>query len=103
MSLNLAETRLSLEGYRIQVIEKLKAVQSPAGAHALIDEVDTVLKASELSKPAQRAFWEALHTDLDVIAEEWAEILGKDAAAPLGAIFATAKTDVRQYLALVSK
>lgn len=103
MSLNLGETRLSLEGYRIQVIEKLKVMQDPERAHDLIDEVDTVLKATNLSKAAQRAFWEALHTDLDVIAEEWSEIVGKAAAAALGAILATAKTDVRRYLALVSK
>ncbi len=101
--MNLAETRLSLEGYRIQVVEKLKAVQNPGRAHALIDEVDSALKARDLSRPAQRAFWEALHTDLDVIAEEWSEILGKDAAAALGAVLATAKADVRQYLARVSK
>lgn len=103
MSFNLAETRLSLEGYRIQVIEKLKALQDPASAHALIDEADTVLKATGLRVPAQRAFWEALHTDLDVIAEEWSEILGKEAAATLGATLAVAKADVRRYLALVSK
>ena len=103
MSLNLADTRLSLEAYRIQVIEKLKAVKNPGRAHALIDEVDSALKATDLSTTAQRAFWEALHTDLDVIAEEWSEILGKEAAVALATILATAKAHVRQNLAQVSK
>ncbi len=90
--------KLSLEGYRIQVIEKLKAIEDPAKAHDLIDQVESVLKAADLSKPAQRTFWEALYTDLDVIAEEWAEILGKEAAEALGSVIAAAKIDVRRYL-----
>ena len=103
MPLNLAETRLSLEGYRIQVIEKLSAMQDPSGAHDVINEVDMVLRASGLSSPAQNAFWEALYTDLDVIAEERRGILGKETAAVFGAIIETAKTDVRRFLQLVSK
>lgn len=102
MLLNLADARLSVEGYRIQVIEKLKAMQDPAAACALMAEVDTVLQATGFSRPAQRAFWQALDTDLDVIGEEWAEMLGKDAAAALGPVIATAKTALQRYLELAS-
>ena len=102
MSMNLAETRLSLEGYRIQVLEKLKAVRDPQKAHDLIAEVDVALRATGLRRAAQRAFWEALHTDIDVLTEESATVLGRDLAAELGGIIATAKTEVRHYLSLVS-
>lgn len=102
MSLNLAETRISLEGYRIQVIEKLKSMQDPTRAHDLMDEVDVVLRATGLSRPAQRSFWEALHTDLEVIAEEWAEIRGEAAAAALRPVIAAAKTDIERYLLIAS-
>ena len=102
MSMNLAETRVSLEGYRIQVLEKIKATRDPQRARDLIAEVDVALRATGLRRAAQRAFWEALHTDIDVLIEESVTVLGRDLAAELGAIIAAAQTEIRRYLSLVS-
>jgi hypothetical protein len=89
VTMNLAETRLSLEGYRIQVLEKLKALRDPQRACDLIAEVDVVLR-------------EALYTDIDVLTEEVTIVLGKDLAAELAGIIDTAKTEIRRYLSLAS-
>jgi len=102
MSMNLAETRISLEGYRIQVLEKIKATREPQRARDLIAEVDVALRATGLRRGAQRAFWEALHTDIDVLTEESVTVLGRDLAAELSDIIATAKTEIRRFLSLVS-
>ena len=66
MSTNLAETRLSLDGYRIQVLEKLKSFREPGKARDLFAEVDLVLNASGRSPPAQRTFWQALDTEFGI-------------------------------------
>ena len=102
MSMNLAETRISLEGYRIQVLEKIKATRDPQRARDLIAEVDVALRATGLRRAAQRAFWEALHTDIEVLTEESATVLGRDLATDLGDIIAAAETEIRRYLSLVS-
>ena len=102
VTMNLAETRLSLEGYRIQVLEKLKALGDPQRARDLIAEVDVVLRATDLRRPAQRAFWEALYTDIDVLTEEVTTVLRKDLAAELAGIIDAAKTEIRRYLSLAS-
>jgi len=52
-----------------------------------------ILNASGLSRPAQRAFWEGLNTDLDMLAEEPTDALT--------AIVAAAKADIAKYLRLI--
>jgi len=47
--MNLEGTRLTLDGYRIQVIERLKSCPDPHGARVLMAEVDAMLGASGLS------------------------------------------------------
>ena len=100
--MNTADTRLTLDGYRIQVLEKLKGCRDPGRARDLLAEVDVMLSASELSPKAQQAFWHALSTDLEVVAEESTKLLGKDAAATLSGVVAAAQSDIAQYLVVLS-
>ena len=102
MPTNLDDTRLPLDGYRLQVVEKLKASGGPRRVRDILAEVDVMLNTLGLSRAAQRAFWERLHTDLDVLTEDLLPLLGKDAAAALSAIIEAAKADITDYLALVS-
>jgi len=87
---------VTLEDYRIQVIEQLKAVRGAARAHELLAEVDLVLASSRLSPAAQGEFWESLRSDLDVL-EELKAMLGKEAAAAIGVVIAAARGAVIQY------
>jgi len=87
----------TLEDYRIQIIEQLKAVRGTARAHELLAEVDLVLASARLSSAAQGAFWESLNSDLDALSEELKGVLAKEAAAGLGAVIAAAQGAVLQY------
>jgi hypothetical protein len=93
MPMNPAETRVSLDGYRIQVLEKLRSCRDPRKAREALAEADVILNASGLSRPAQRAFWEGLNTDLDMLAEEPSDAIT--------AIVAAAKADIAKYLQLI--
>jgi len=95
-------TRLSLDGYRIQVLEGLKNCGDPQRARDVLAEVDVALNAPDLSPRAQRAFWEGLDTDLDVVADEWLRLLGKERASTLSAIIAAAKGDIAGYIRVAS-
>jgi hypothetical protein len=93
MPINPAETRVSLDGYRIQVLEKLRSCSDSRKAREILAEADVILNASGLSRPAQRAFWEGLNTDLEMLAEEPTDVLT--------AIVAAAKADIAKYLQLI--
>jgi hypothetical protein len=100
--MGIADTRLTLDGYRIQVLERLKGCQDPARARDLLAEVDLMLGASGLSPRAQQAFWQGLSTDLEVVAEESTKLLGKDRAVRLTAVVLAAQADIAQRLGSLS-
>lgn len=94
--------RPGIDGYRVQVLERLKNCGEPKKARDILAELDVALHALDLSAGAQRAFWEGLDTDLDVVAEEWPQLLGTERAGTLNAIIVAAKREVAQYLLNVS-
>ena len=100
--MNTADTRLTLDGYRIQVLERLKGCQDPGRARDLLAEVDAMLDATDMSPKAQQAFWQGLSTDLEVVLEESTRLLEKDRAARLTTVIAAAQADITQYLSLLS-
>jgi hypothetical protein len=93
MPVNPADTRLSLDGYRIQVLERLRSCRDARKAQEILAEADVMLNASGLSRPTQRAFWQGLETDLDVLAEEPTD--------GLDTIIATAKEEIAGYLKFI--
>jgi hypothetical protein len=92
---------VTLEDYRIQIIEQLKAAHGTERARDLLAEVNLVLASAQLSTAAQRAFWDSLHSDLDVLAEVSKEVLGKEAATALGEVAAAAQGAVLKYRQLL--
>jgi hypothetical protein len=92
---------VTLEDYRIQIIEQLKAAPGTERAHDLLAEVDMVLASARLSTAAQGAFWDNLHSDLDVLAEVSKEVLGKEAAAALNEVVVAAQRVVLKYRQLL--
>ena len=95
-------TRLSIDGYRVQVLERLKNCGDAEKARDILAEVDVALQALDLSARAQRAFWDGLDTDLDVVAEEWTQLLGRERAATLNAIIIAAKADIARFAQVAS-
>ena len=100
--MNLKDTRLTLDGYRIQVLERLKNCPDPRRARDLLAEVDVMLDASGLSPKAQQAFWQGLSTDLEVVGEESTKLLGQDRAVRLTAVVLAAQADIAQRLGSLS-
>lgn len=88
---------VTLEDYRIQIIEQLKAAHGTQRAHDLLAEVDMVLASARLSTAAQGEFWDSLHSDLDMLAEVSKEVLGKEAADALGEVVTAAQGAVLKY------
>ena len=93
---------LPIDGYRRSVLERLKNCADPTRAQDVLAEVDMALNAVDMSPRAQRAFWEALDTDLDVVAEDWTQLLGSARAAEFSAVIAAAKTDIACYISAAS-
>jgi hypothetical protein len=100
--MNTSDTRLSIDGYRIQVVEKLKACHDAREVRQLFSEVEAVLAATGLSLRAQRSFWQGLATDLEVVAEESPRLLEKGRAARLAGVLAAAQADIARYLGILS-
>jgi hypothetical protein len=100
--MNTGDTRLSLDGYRIQVVEKLKGCPAPKSARDVLAEVEAVLAATGMSLRAQQAFWQGLATDLEVVAEESPRLLEKGRAARLAGVLAAAQADIARYLGILS-
>ncbi len=92
---------VTLEDYRIQVIEQLRVAHGTARARDLLAEVNMVLASARLSWAAQGEFWQSLNGDLDILAEESKGMLGKEAAALLGAVIAAAQGAVMKYQRLL--
>ena len=90
-------TTLSLNGYRVQVLEKLKRCPDVGRVRDLLAEVDLSLGTNDLSESAQRAFWEGLYTDLDILAEESA-FSSPDAGIALQSVVIAARADIAQFL-----
>ena len=93
---------MTLDEYRVQVIEKLKACRDPARARGQLAEVDLVLMNSRISDRVQKTFWETLNNDLDVLAQESTLLLEKPAATALSAVIAAAQTVIAQYRLLIA-
>lgn len=93
---------MTLEEYRIQVIEKLKACREPLWARNLLAEVDLVLTNSGISDQARKTFWEDLKNDLEVVAQESTLLLEKQAATALSAVITAARAAIAQYQLLLA-
>jgi hypothetical protein len=88
---------LTLEEYRIQVVERLKGLREPVRVTGVLLEVELFLAHSAISSETQRSFWDKLYNDLDVVTQDSTLLLGKQAATELRAVVAAAQTEIAQY------
>jgi len=93
---------MTLEEYRIQVIEKLKICRDAAQARGLLAEVDLVLTNSRISDRTQKLFWQTLNNALDAVAQESTLLLEKQAATALRPVVAAAQPVTAQYQLLIA-
>jgi len=99
--MHLDETsRISLDGYRIQTVERLKACRGAEMARDVLAEVAAVLGGTGLSVRGQRAFWYALRTEVEVIADEPRRDSGGEAEAL--SVQAAVRSEIMRYLQLAS-
>ena len=88
---------MTLDEYRVTLIERLRACQDTATARSLLAEANLFLTNSRINKLTQDRFWETLEEELDAVGED-AKFLGDPkAAAVLGAVVAAARARIARY------
>lgn len=92
---------MTLEQYRIQIVERLKTFREPSQARTLLAEVDLALKSSQVSPHGQKAFWEVLTDDLDVMAQDAPLLVGVQDAGVLVLVVATAQSGIELFQRLL--
>jgi hypothetical protein len=85
-----------LEEYRLQVLERLKACTEPARTRELLAQVDGYLATLGVSDGAQKAFWQLLSHDLNVIAHNMSRPPERQVINARSAI-ATAQAAIARY------
>jgi hypothetical protein len=88
---------MMLDEYRIKVIERLKACKNTAAARHILAEADLVLMNSHVTGLTQDKFWETLHEDLDVLAEESKFLTDPEAGLKLASVVAAAQARIARY------
>lgn len=94
---------MTLDEYRIEIIEKLKGFSDPARARGLLAEVDLAFTSGRLSIATRRAFWEGLHDDLDVAAQEAHLLVGARGASTLVAVISVAQSAIEAYVLVLAR
>jgi hypothetical protein len=86
---------MTLDEYRLQVFEKLKACTEASRAREILADVQGLLAYSRMSDSGQKAFWHSLNHDLNVLAHE----LRRESEESAGnrGVIATAQATIAQY------
>jgi hypothetical protein len=90
---------MTLDEYRRQALERLRACQDPSQARTVLAELECALTASRLSDYTVRLFWQGLSSDFEILVQESAYLLDKQALAVLAAVFSAAQAAIAQYQA----
>lgn len=92
---------MTLEEYRAQIIESLKARPDVVGARDLLAQTNVVLIGSGISAQTQTRFWESLNDDLELLEQE-STLLEEHAANTLRALIAAVQAVIAQYQHLIA-
>jgi hypothetical protein len=92
---------ITLEDYRLQIMEQLKAAADAECAREVLARVDLVLGSTRLSTSTQEAFWESLNSDLHILARESKGLLRREVAAALSTVIEAAQDEVLKYRRLL--
>lgn len=82
---------MTLEEYRLHVVERLRSADDTVAARGVLGEVDLTLTRSRLSPKLEQHFWQTLHHDLNIVADG-AGFLHGFLSAPVPAIAVAAQT-----------
>jgi hypothetical protein len=89
---------MTLEEYRIQLLNRLKECSSPAKALELVDEAALVLAQSQVSENTLRKFWTDLREDLQMLVESAPDLGERGSRAVHIAVMTVARLGVADYL-----
>ena len=92
---------MTLDEYRTQIIESLKARPDIVGARDLLAQTHLVLINSGISAQTQTRFWESLNDDLELLEQE-STLLEEHAANTLRAVVAAVQAVIAQYQRLIA-
>jgi hypothetical protein len=90
---------MTLEEYRVTLIERLRACPDTVAARALLAEAELMLCHSRLTDLTYDRFWETLEEHLDALADEAKFSSDRKAGAALDAIVAAARVRIARYRA----
>jgi hypothetical protein len=74
---------MTLDDYRAQTTQKLRALRDPKQASSLVSEVQFFLKGMGVGAATRLEFWQLLRRDLEVVAHEATTLVEKSSATVL--------------------
>jgi hypothetical protein len=89
---------MTLEEYRIQLVDRLKQCSSPAKALELVDEAALVLAQSQVSENTLEKFWTHLREDLQILVENASDLREPGPRAVRIAVMTVARLAIADYL-----
>jgi hypothetical protein len=88
---------MTLDEYRVQLVEQLKKLRDERAARLLIQEADSNLQNHSISDSGQLGFWQALDSDLETAKRDSQLLLERQAAAALSQVIAAAQAVIAQH------
>lgn len=91
---------MTLDEYRREVFERLKKLKAGTEASRVRDllaEVQAMLASSRMSDSGQKAFWQSLSHDLNVLAQELSRPPDDSVSSARRAVITAAQAGVAQY------
>jgi hypothetical protein len=93
----LGKGMMTLEQLRIELLDSVKNCQHPDSVAQLFATAECRLRANHIGEQSRRAFWEAVDTDLVVVAQEASVILERQAALSLRTTLGAARAALDTY------
>lgn len=93
---------MTLDEYRIQLVEQIKQLRDEPATRRLINEANAALQDSKISSRAQEEFWQDLNGDLENARRKAETVLERQAAASLSQVIAAAQAAIAQHQAKIS-
>ena len=88
---------MTLDEYRLRLLDRLKACSGPAGARELVAEAQMVLAHSALTQRSLDQFWSGFRNDLQYLLEGAEALREREARATLGSAIAAAQGAIDQF------
>jgi hypothetical protein len=97
-----ATQAVTLDEYRLALIERLRACQDTAAVRQLLAEADLMLANGGLTRLTHDRFWETVEDDLRGVEEEAKSLPDRKNGEALAAIVVAARARIARYRARVA-